>query len=165
MRRHRWIPFLALVALVTGCAGPSATVSGAATGDEGSALPAASTLPSPRDFVGTWHGSYWQLGMVYYDDDADCTLQIKEDSTFDVHCMRSSVGTNNIAKSSSWSGRVVTKGHEIVLQDNRGSWPSIALRRSRNGTLYGTTLDPLVGATVEMEFARESHPSASPNLK
>jgi hypothetical protein len=164
MTHHRWISFLALVALVAGCAGPSATVSSSSTGEEGSALPTASTLPSPRDFAGTWHGSYWQLGEVYYDDDADCTLQIKEDATFDVHCTRSAVGTNNIARSSSWSGHVVIKGHEIVLDDDAGSWPSIVLR-SRNGTLYGTTLDPLVGATIEVEFERESQPSASPSSK
>ena len=98
--------------------------------------------------------------MVYYDDDADCTLQIKEDSTFTAKCTRSSVGTNNIAKSSSWSGRVVRKGNSIVLQDNGGSWPSIVLRRSGNGTLYGTTLDPLVGATIEMEFERGPNTTA-----
>ncbi|PYO53917.1 MAG: hypothetical protein DMD84_04240 [Candidatus Rokuibacteriota bacterium] len=93
--------------------------------------------------------------MVYYDDDADCTLRIKEDATFAATCTRSPVGTNNIAKSSKWSGRVVTKGNRIVLQDNGGPWPSIVLARSRNGTLYGVTLDPLVGATIEMNFERE----------
>jgi hypothetical protein len=151
MRQHRVISILALLALVAGCAGPSTHISGAGSGEDGSALPAA------RDFTGTWQGSYWQLGMVYYADDADCTLQIKEDATFTVKCTRSSVGTNNIAKSSSWSGRVVTNGNRIVLQDNAGAWPSIVLRRSGNGGLYGTTLDPLVGATIEMEFERDTH--------
>ena len=78
----------------------------------------------------------------------------------DVHAgeVHAVVGRNeHIAKSSSWSGRVVTKGNSIVLQDNGGPWPSIMLRRSANGTLYGTTLDPLVGATIEMEFERDTH--------
>jgi hypothetical protein len=57
------------------------------------------------------------------------------------------------ANGSSWSGLVVTRGHRIVLQDYGGPWPWIVLRRSGNDTLYGTTLDPLVGATIEVEFS------------
>ena len=124
------------------------------SGEEGSALPAA------RELSGTWRGSYWQLGMVYYDDDADCTLRIKEDATFTATCTRSPVGTNNIARSSKWSGRVVTKGNRIVLQDNGGPWPSIVLRRSGKDVLYAVTLDPPVGATVEMNFEREPNTAA-----
>jgi hypothetical protein len=139
---------LALV-LVAGCAGPSLSVSGSGPGEDGSALPA------PRDIAGTWHGSYWQLGMVYYADEADCTLQINEDSTFTSTCTRSAVGTNNLAKSSTWTGRVVTNGNGVVLQDNGGPWPWIILRRSGNDVLYGATLDPVVGATVEMKFERQ----------
>jgi len=35
------------------------------------------------------------------------------------------VGTNNIAKSSSWSGRVVTKDNHVILKDKDGRrrWP------------------------------------------
>jgi hypothetical protein len=149
MRRHRLISILALVTLVAGCAGPSARIAGSGAGEEGSALPAA------RDVSGTWRGSYWQLGMVYYDDDADCTLRIKEDATFTATCTRSPFGTNNLARSSSWSGRVVTKGNRVVLQANGGPWPWIVLTRSGNDTLYGVTLDPPVGATIEMDFERE----------
>ena len=142
---------------MAGCAGPSTTIGDSRSGEDGSALAAA------RELGGRWHGSYWNLPIGNsYGDIADCTLQIKEDQTFTATCTRSSVGANNIARSSSWSGRVVTKGHQIVLQDNGGAWPSIVLRRSSDGTLYGTTVDPLVGATVEMEFEREPHPSASP---
>ena len=152
--RHRAISILAVLALVAGCAAPSTNVGGSGSGEDGSALPA------NRDVTGTWHGSYWQLGMVYYADDADCTLQIKDDATFTAKCTRSAVGTNNIAMSSSWSGHVLTTAHGIVLQDNGGAWPSIALRRYDNNTLYGTTLDPVVGATVEMEFERGPHTTA-----
>jgi hypothetical protein len=152
MRQHRVISILALLALVAGCAGPSTHIGGAGSGEDGSALPAA------RDFTGTWQGSYWNLPLGNsYGDEADCTLQIKEDATFTVKCTRSSVGANNIAKSSSWSGRAVTKGNSIVLQDDGGPWPSIVLRQFGNGSLYGTTLDPLVGATIEIEFERDTH--------
>lgn len=147
MRRHRFIASLALVTMLAGCAAPSLRISSnAASGEEGSALPAA------RELNGTWHGSYWQLGMALYEDDADCTLRITEGATFAAKCTRSPLGTNNLAKPSSWSGRVVTKGDRVILQDQGGLWPSIVLTRSRNDNLYGVTLDPLVGATVEMNF-------------
>jgi len=86
--------------------------------------------------------------------------EAKEDATFTATCTRSPVGTNNIARSSKWSGRVVTKGNRIVLQDNGGPWPSIVLRRSGKDALYGVTLDPPVGATVEMNFEREPNTAA-----
>jgi len=166
MRHHRWISLLALGAMMAGCAGPSATVSSSsATGEEGSALPTTTALPSPRDFAGTWHGSYRALPAMgnSYDDEADCALRIKDDATYTVTCGRAKIGANDLARGSSWSGRVVTKGHEIVLHDQGGLWPTIVLRQSADGALFGTTLDPLVGPTIEIEFARESHPSASPS--
>jgi hypothetical protein len=150
---------LALVALVAGCTGPGVRVSGPGSGEDGSALPAAS------EFVGTWRGFYWQLGMVYYLDDADCTLEIKEDRAFTATCKRSPVGANNIAKSSTWSGRAVIENDRIVLDDEAGSWPSIVLRRSADDSLFGTTLDPLVGATIEMEFQRAPHRTAGTDGK
>jgi hypothetical protein len=147
--RHLAISILAVLGLVAGCAAPTTSVSRSGSGEDGSALPAG------RDVAGTWHGSYWNLPLGNsYADDADCTLQINEDSTFTAKCTRSAIGTNNIARSSTWSGHVVTTAHGIVLQDNGGSWPSIVLRRHGNDTLYATTLDPLVGATIEMEFER-----------
>jgi hypothetical protein len=158
--RRRLILIVALGALVAGCAGPRAVVGASASGEDGSALPA------ERNVTGTWHGSYWNLPLGNsYGDDADCTLQINADSTFTTKCTRSAVGANNIARSSSWSGHVVTTAHGIVLQNDGGPWPSIVLRRYRDGTLYGTTLDPLVGATVEMEFEQGPHTTAGTDGK
>ena len=136
------ISMVALLALLAGCAGPSSRIGGSA---------AASALPAARELSGAWHGGYWQLGMVYYDDDADCTLPIKDDATFTAKRTRVAWGTNNLARSSSWSGRVVTKGNRVILEDAGRPWPWIVLTRSGNDTLYGVTLDPPVGATIEME--------------
>src|SRR5262249_5449704 len=99
MRKLEFQSILALIALVAGCAAPSARIGSAASGEDGSASPAA------RELNGTWRGNYWQLGMVLYDDDADCTLRISDGATFTAKCTRSSVGTNNLSKSSSWSVR------------------------------------------------------------
>ena len=146
MRSVRSLSILALVALVAGCAAHGARVRNAASSEDRSALPAA------RELNGTWHGSYWQLGMVLYDDDANCTVRVMDSARFTANCTRSAVGTNNIAKSSTWSGRVATKGNHVILKDDRGMWPIIVLKRSGNNILYGTTLDPLTGAIVEMDL-------------
>jgi hypothetical protein len=146
MRRHRIIASLGLVTMIAGCAAPGARINSSPSSEEGSALPAA------RELNGTWHGSYSQLGMALYEDAADCTLRITEGATFAAKCTRSPLGTNNLAKPSSWSGRVVTKGDRVILEDRDGQWPSIVLSRSKNDQLYAVTLDPLVGATVEMDF-------------
>jgi hypothetical protein len=151
MRRTRFFSILALIALVAGCAGPSARVGSSESGEDGSALPAA------REFSGTWHGAYWALPALgnSYGDEADCTLRIKDDATYTVKCERAKIGANDLARASSWSGRVATKGARVILQDKDGLWPNIVLRRSGNNILYGTSLDPLVGATVEIEFEHE----------
>jgi hypothetical protein len=39
-------------------------------------------------------------------------------------------------------------------------WPNIVLKRSGNSTLYGTTLDPLTGATVEIELEHAPNTAA-----
>jgi len=107
-RRGALFPIGAVLLLVSGCAAPGSRIADAYARD-GAAAPRVS-----RELVGTWHGTYGQIGMVYYEDDADCTLQIKDDATFTVTCTRSALGTNNLARPSSWSGRVVTKGERAV---------------------------------------------------
>jgi hypothetical protein len=165
MRRQRgrhvraaMVSIVALLALATGCAGPSASAS--VVGDSPSALPAL------RDLVGTWHGYYGNLVIGNsYGDEGDCTLQIKDDATFTAKCAPVAWGANNLAKVSSWSGRVVTNGDRITLEKTDGGpWPWIVLTRWGNDTVYGVTLDPEPGvaATVEMKFERESaSPAAS----
>jgi len=157
MRQRSFIVALGavvLTALVAGCAGVGSRIDGSPSG-EGSAL--------PRDLSGSWQGSFGQLALGNsYDDIADCTLRIKEDATYSAACQRPPIGTNNLMRPATWSGRVVTKGDRVILQNGGGPWPSIVLRRSRSGALYGTTVDPLVGATVEMRFHHDPTPAASP---
>jgi hypothetical protein len=153
-RRGALFPIGAVLLVVAGCAAPSSRIVDAYARDDASALAAS------RELSGTWHGTYGQIGMVYYEDDADCTLQVKDDSTFTVKCTRSALGTNNLARPSSWSGRVVTKGKRVVLQDTDGRWPWIVLTRSGNDTLYGVTVDPLVEATIMIDFEREPRAAA-----
>src|SRR5262249_45129204 len=136
MIRTRFFSILALIALVAGCAGPSARVGSSESGEDGSALPAA------RELNATWHGSYWDLGIGNsHDGGPEAPLRHKEDAAFREKGTRSPRGTKNLDGPSGWWGGVVTKGNRVILQDRAGLWPNLALRRSGNNFLYGTSLD------------------------
>jgi hypothetical protein len=132
-----------LVALIAGCAGPSAGPS--------MLTPAASTA----DLVGTWNGLFWWLGGNYREDEGTLLLQIKEDGTFTV-TMRPTPAANNIAKPTSWSGTVSQSGGRVVFHLSNGVWPAwSSLARSRSGdTLYGDANDPATGADIQITFVR-----------
>jgi hypothetical protein len=140
------VPCVGLVALVAGCAGPSASISSDASG------PVASALAPARELAGTWRGSFGQISAIFYMDEGECILQIKEDGTFTAACRPSKAGTNNLAKASTWSGTVVISRNRVTLRSSQEAW--ITLIRSGN-TLYGVAEDPLVEATIMMNFDRE----------
>jgi hypothetical protein len=137
---------LGLVALVAGCAGPSANIASDASG------PTAAALSPSSDLTGTWRGSFTQVGAVLYIDDADVVLQIKEDGTFVANVTRSKAGTNNLAKSGTWTGTVARSGNWITLRSSQGPW--LTLVRSGN-SLYTVAEDPLVEATIMLRLERE----------
>ena len=128
----------ALVALIAGCAGPSA----------GPAM--SSPAASASDLAGTWNGQFWILGGFYYPDDGTLLLQIKEDGTFTV-TMTPADASNNIAKASSWSGTVSERGRLVVFHTSKGPWDSLL----RSGDiLYGAANDPATGADIGIKFER-----------
>jgi hypothetical protein len=143
---------IALVVLVVGCAGP--TTSSASS-------PATSALAPPSELAGTWAGTF---GMVAADarlDEGRCVVQITEDQTFTATCGRNG-GANNVAKASTWSGKVVTRGNRITFRTAQGPW--VTLVRSGNTlygvandplTLYGVANDPLTGMTIMIRFEQE----------
>ena len=135
-----------LVALVAGCAGPSARIA-----SDGSDPVAAAFAPASA-LTGTWSGSFSQVSALFYIDDGDVVLQIKEDGTFVERVTRSKSGTNNLAKNGTWSGTVVRSGNRITLRSSQGPW--LTLIRSGN-TLYGVAEDPLVEATIMLRLERE----------
>jgi len=140
------VPRVALVALVAGCAGPSASINSGASGP-------VATAPAPAtELAGTWRGSFGRVSADYYMDEADCIVQIKEDRTFTAACKPSKAGTNNLAKASTWSGTVVTSRNRVTLRTSQEAW--VTLIRSGN-TLYGVAEDPLVEGTIMMRFERE----------
>jgi hypothetical protein len=135
-----------LIALVAGCAGPTA----------GSSM--ASTPASVSDLTWTWKGLYWWIGGVYYEDEGTALLEIKDDGTYTV-TMSPTPAANNIAIPQKWSGHVVQKGRTIEFHTAHegwsGSWASLRLSGD-DDTLYGVTRDPAGGATsdIEIEFRR-----------
>jgi len=131
-----------LVALIAGCAGPSAGPS--------MSTPAASA----SDLTGTWNGQFWVLGGNYYPVDGTILLQIKEDGTYTV-AMKPTPAANNIAKASSWSGTVVQNGKLVVFRTSHGPWSGTWSSLARSGdTLYGVANDPMTGADLEIKFER-----------
>jgi len=141
-----WLLRVALVALVAGCAGPSASISSGASG------PVATALAPASELAGTWRGSFGRVSSDYYTDEAECIIQIKEDRTFTAVCRPSKAGTNNLAKASTWSGTVVIGRNRVTLRSSQEAW--VTLMRSGN-TLYGVAEDPLVEGTIMMKFERE----------
>jgi hypothetical protein len=137
---------VALVALVAGCARPSARISSPASG------PAVAAFAPASELSGTWRGSFGQVAASLYTADSDCILQIKEDGTFTATVRPSKARTNNLAKPWTWSGTVVGSGNRVTLRSSQGPW--VTLIRS-GSTLYGVAEDPMVGATIMMKFERE----------
>ena len=137
----------ALIAVATGCAGPSAgSVSG----------PVFAALTPSSDLIGTWRGSSTWVGGFYYTDDGDYTLRIAADGTF-TEIVKPSVGTNNLAKASTWSGTVIVRGNRVTLRTSQG--PSVTLIRSGSNTLYGVAEDPMLGMPIMMKLDRDSRGS------
>jgi hypothetical protein len=137
---------ISLVALVAGCVGPEAGMSGDAS------APVTAALAPDRDLTGTWRGSFSQVAASQYEDEANFTLEIKDDGTFTATIKPSKSGTNNLAKPVTWSGTVVRSGNRIVLRSSQEQW--ISLSRSGGDTLYGVIEDPMVEAVVTVTLKR-----------
>ena len=149
MRGSAVLAIVAILGLLAGCATQEAGIGGAVSPDA-VAAPAAA-----RDLDGRWRGSFSQVGGGIDGDQADCVLQVKEDSTFTAKCTRSEPAPNAGPKVSAWSGRVVTKERRVILETTEGAWPSMTLTRSADDRLYAMTRDPLVQVFVLFEFERD----------
>jgi len=148
MRCRRLVTALsvvALVALVTGCAGPNAS---SLASDTVSAAPA-----SAGDLGGTWRGTLGWVGGHQYEDEALITLRIGNDGRF-TGTVTPNRGTNNLARASSWAGTVVSRGNRVTLRNSEGPWTWLTLVRSGN-TLYGVAGDPAAEANVMLKFERD----------
>ena len=133
----------ALIGIATGCAGPSAR----SVSD-----PRFAALTPSSDLIGTWRGSSSWVGAFFDTDDSDHTLRIAADGTF-TQIVTPSVGTNNQAKPSTWSGTITVDGDRVTLQTSQG--PAITLIRSGSNTLYGVAEDPIVAVPVMMKLDRD----------
>jgi hypothetical protein len=146
--RRSLVLSVAFLVWLTGCAESEARIARVPSSDVVPASPAAQQLE------GTWHGSFARVGGGSERDEANCVLEVEEDSTFTGKCSRSEPVTIGVSRAFVWSGRVVPKGRRFVLQTTDGLWPSIALTRSGNDRLSGLTRDPQMENFVMMEFER-----------
>jgi hypothetical protein len=133
----------ALIVVATGCAGPTA-----------GSVPSPGVTAAPAgDLSGTWRGSYGWIGAYFVVNEGDCVLRIEEDGTF-TEAVTPARGASNLAKASTWSGTVVTRGGRVTLRTSQGPW--ITLTRSGR-TLYGVARDPIVEATIMIRFERDAN--------
>ncbi len=146
VRLAQFVSFVGLVAMIAGCAGPSARIASGGSG------PIAAAFSPASDLTGTWRGSFSQISALFYIDDGDVVLQIREDGTFVARATRSRAGTNNLAKPWTWTGAVARRGNWIILRSSQGPW--LTLVRSGN-TLYEVAEDPLVEATIMLRLEHE----------
>ena len=131
---------IAVVALVVGCAGPTAS---------STSRPAASALTPPSELAGTWAGTVGASGASS-SDEGQCVVQIAEDDTYTATC-GPNAGADNVANMSTSSGTVVTQGHRVTFRNSQGA--RVTLVRSGN-TLYGMAKDPSSGRTVLIKLER-----------
>ncbi len=132
----------ALVGIVTGCAGPSAS---------SASSPVAAAFAPASELTGTWRGSFGWVGAFFYTDEGAYILRVKEDGTF-TETVTPSSGPQNIAKASTWSGTAVVRGNRVTLRTSQGPW--VTLVRSGN-TLYGVAMDPVLQVPIMMKFDRD----------
>jgi hypothetical protein len=102
---------IAVVSLVVGCAGPTAT---------SASRRAASALAPPSELAGTWAGTFGWVGAWAASDEGKYVVRVTRDDTFTATCGPNG-GANNVAKGSSWSGNVVTRGKRVTLRTEAGS--------------------------------------------
>jgi hypothetical protein len=93
------VPSVAFVALVAGCAGPSASIS------SGTSAPVAIALAPASELAGTWRGSFGRVSSDYYMDEADCSVQINEDRMFTAPSRPSKAGRTTSRKRRPGPGR------------------------------------------------------------
>jgi len=138
---------VALVALVAGCAEPSAGFFASRA--------VATDLAPASDLIGTWHGTLGQVRADQYEDEALITLRIEQDGTFTA-TVTPNRGTNNLAKPAKLAGTVVTRGSRVTLRNEESSWPWVTLVRTRDGkVLYGVANDPASETNVMLKFERD----------
>ena len=68
--------------------------------------------------------------------------------------MRPTPAANNIAKPTSWSGRVSQSGGRVVFHLSNGVWPAWSSLARSGDTLYGDANDPATGADIQIRFVR-----------
>jgi hypothetical protein len=136
---------VALVALVAGCARPTA---GGWVSDT-----IAAALTPVSELSGIWRGTIGQVAGHQYENEARITLRIEEDGAFSA-TVTPNGGTNNLAKASTLAGTVVTRGNRVTLRNSEGPWSWVTLVRSGN-TLYGVAVDPAPEEHVMLKVERD----------
>jgi hypothetical protein len=133
------LAWIVLIVIALGCAGPRDV-----------------TVPSAGspEVQGTWRGTFWQVnagdtGYIH----GDLSVDFKEDGSYTGTWTTYVVAGSSRGATSQVAGRFVVAGDRVTLTD----WRDLVLRRAGD-TLYGLTVDPGSGRTIQVRLGRTSGP-------
>jgi hypothetical protein len=112
------------------------------------------TASSPAELAGTWLGTFWQVnagdtGYIH----GDLVFDFKEDGTYTGTWTTRVVAGSSRGGSLQVGGRFAVEGDRVVLTDGR----RLTLRRAGD-TLYGISVDPGSGRTIQIRLERAGRP-------
>jgi hypothetical protein len=129
---------LVLIVIALGCAGQGGR-----------------TASSTAELAGTWLGTFWQVnagdtGYIH----GDLMFDFKEDGSYTGTWTTRVVAGSSRGGSLQLGGRFAVDGDRVVLTDER----RLTLRRAGD-TLYGITVDPGSGRTIQVRLERAARRS------
>jgi hypothetical protein len=114
------------------------------------------TAPSSgsAEVAGTWRGTFWQVnagdtGYIH----GELSFDFKEDGHYTGGWTTYVVAGSSRGGTSQVAGRFAVTGDRVILTD----WRDLVLRRAGD-TLYGLTVDPGSGRTIQVRLERTSRP-------
>jgi len=116
----------------------------------GCAVQRGGTAPSAPEITGAWVGTFWQAnagdgGHIH----GDLVFDFKPDGNYTGTWTTRVVAGSSRGGSLQVGGRYAMEGGRVVLTD----WRRLTLRRAGD-TLYGITVDPGSGRTIQVRLER-----------
>ncbi|HKC06590.1 MAG TPA: hypothetical protein VKJ67_06995 [Methylomirabilota bacterium] len=132
------LAWIVLIVIALGCAGRGA-----------------GTITAPAEFAGTWLGTFWQVnagdtGYIH----GDLAFELRPDGRYAGTWTTRVVAGSSRGGTTQVAGRYTVAGGRVTLIDSRRLTP-----RRAGETLYGVTVDPGSGRTVQVRLDRTARPS------
>ena len=130
---------LTVVTVAMGCARSSTRARSTTT------EPAASPTTTPRDLVGTWRGTAWEVGGDLSSARTDAVVQIHDNATW------SAQWTTNHGAQKTASGTLTTRGDRVMLRNAAGGTATL---KHRGDQLYGLLESAVADLNVQVDLKK-----------